>query len=317
MEQNFGRANPEIAVVRRMLTAPQFMKVLRRRAPLDMVATNGAVGVNRSSFKHVAAQRDVLWLALRGLAESNSQAIDDVLRGLEYGFERQTSNGNFANGMGASDLTAVGADAFFLQSYGRARLLIGASPYALQTATRFGEMDRHVPRALSWLLASEEELFRQDRNTTNRLFFDALALGLCGKIVDDTTAIAKADEFVQHGISAQRADGTFNEHGGYDSSYQAVSLINIAVWLLNPPANLSEQLTAALRSGAAWQMSRIKSNGEVMTEGNARTGVGLEGDKDVNYFEVALSCIYLAEALGDESFMDTGERVSRYINRNA
>lgn len=317
MKQSFSRANPEISVVRRMMAAPQFMQVLRRRAPLNMVAANGAVGVNRSSFKYVAAQRDVLWLALRALAERNPQAIDDVMRGLEYGFARQTSKGNFKNRMNESALAAVGSDAFFLQAYGRARLLIGASPYALQTATRFGAMDRQVPRALSWVLASLEELYRQDMNATNRLFFDALALGLCGKVVGDTASIAKADEFVQHGISAQRADGTFNEHGGYDSSYQAVSLINIAVWLLNPPANMTDQLTAALRSGAAWEMTRIAADGKILTEGNARTGVGLEGDKDVNYFEVALSCLYLAEALGDESFMGKAELVSRYINMNA
>ena len=92
-----GGEYPIIAEIR---SSPAYLDLIRRRAPA--VAPDGAVGRNQHGFSDVAAQRDVIWLALRGLATNSAADIDATIRALEYGFRQQQPAGNFANGRGAS-----------------------------------------------------------------------------------------------------------------------------------------------------------------------------------------------------------------------
>jgi len=311
--QSSASENP-LKVVHLLSTSPTFMRVLRYRAPLNMVDADGAVGVNRKKYEHAAAQRDVLWLVLRGLAEKNPQAIDDSIRGLEYGFQKMTGKGNFANGRNVSAKKAVGADAFFLQSYCRIRLLVGASSYRNRFSSRFDMMDAYLTTALSWLKSNKRELYRQDKKATNRLFFDATAFALCGQIAADWEAVAIAKEFVEFGLANQRSDGSFNEHGGSDSSYQAVSLLNIAELLGHMKSSKNRRvMKSAMLKGAEWELKRITPSGEVLAIGNTRTGVGKEGNKEINYYEVVLMFFYLGHFLGDQKYVEVGTDISNYM----
>jgi hypothetical protein len=283
-----------------------------------MVAADGAVGRNRDAFSDVAAQRDVIWLVMRGLAENDASAIDASIRALEYAFQYQTEAGNFRNGRGVSAKKAVGVDAFFVQGFARIQLLIRMSPFAEQFASRFDAMNPGLARSLKWLQANKVELYRQDRNATNRLFFDALALSLGGYIVDDGDAIKLGYEFAEAGLANQRDNGTFNEHGGFDSSYQAVSLLNIGgllAYIQDPDGKA--RLQDAFARGYMWERGRIGPTGEVLVEGNARTGLGQEEflgkPKDVNYGEVALAFFYAAHVLQDPDAQHIGERIVRYV----
>lgn len=303
-----------LKVVRLLVTSPSFMQILRYRAPLDMVDVDGAVGANRRKYAHAAVQRDVLWLVLRGLAENSQQAIDDSVRGLEYGFEKMTKKGNFANGRNVSAKRAVGADAFFLQSYCRIQLLVGASGYDSHFASRFAAMNARLPIALNWLMSNQGELYRQDKRATNRLFFDATAFSLCGQIVGDREALTIGEKFIGLGLANQRKDGSFDEHRGFDSSYQAVSLLNIAELLEHlDSSKYRRELKTALLDGVEWELKRITPSGEVIAQGNSRTGVGKEGNKEVNYYEVALMFFYLGQFLGDDRLVMAGNDVSDYV----
>lgn len=308
----------ELPVVRLVSESPTFMRALALRAPLDMVAGDGAVGRNREAFSDVAAQRDVIWLVLRGLAENDPAAIDASIRALEYAFRYQTPAGNFENGRGVSAVRAVGVDAFFIQGFARMQLLIRQSPFAEQFAPRFDAMNPGLARALKWLQANKKELYRQDRKATNRLFFDALALTLGGYIAGDRGAIKLGYEFIEAGLANQREDGTFNEHDGFDSSYQAVSLLNIGGLLAHiQDADGKARLTDAFVRGYKWERGRIAKDGEVLVEGNSRTGLGQEEflgrPKDVNYAEVALSFFYAAHILQDQEAQKTGKTIVDYI----
>jgi len=306
-------AGGEVSLVKSLSSSSAFMRILERRAPLTMVAENGAVGENRISHKHAALQRDVLWLAYRAISKRDAIAMDKVVNALEFGFSSLTPEGNFENGLGASPKKAVGADAFFLQAYCRIEQLISRSTFKDNYSARMAAMNAKLPRALGWLKRNHGELYRQDKAATNRLFFDAIALGLCGKIAGDSQAIALGKKFLAVALDNQRADGTFSENGGYDSSYQAVSLLNLAV--LIPYLREKKLLMNALERGAEWELTRIKQNGRVETSGNTRTGVGREGNKEVNYFEVMVALFFAGGLLGDQRYSDAAEDVARFVLR--
>lgn len=297
-------------------SSPLFAEVLRHRAPLSAVASDGAVGDNIRRYEHAAHQRDVIWLVMRALIANDDEAMQKVVQALEYGFAQQTAEGYFRNAVGVSPVRAVGADAFFLQGYCRIQLVVMNSKFRSAYAPRFEAMNAHLPRALDWLKQNQGELFRQDRNATNRLFFDAMALGLCGEVADDAEALALGrDVFVKAGLANLRADGTFEEHGGYDSSYQAVSLLGIAGLVQNLDSYPRDSLMQAFDRAARWQKTRIEDTGRVATEGNARTGVGREGNKEVNYFEVIVALYYAGYLLDEPEYIRLGNTVSEFVLR--
>lgn len=304
-------------IIAAMRSDPTFLKLLRARAP--KVAPDGAVGRNINHYADAAAQRDTIWLALRGLATGNAEDIDGTVRSLEYAFIHQMPAGNFANTHGLSALRAVEGDAFFLQAFGRIYFLIADSSFRSMALPRLDDLKPRLALAMQWLAVNTAELQRQDQLATNRLFFDAVAFYLNGKILGDASLRTVGMTFARAGLSNQRPDGTFNEHDGTDSSYQAVSILNITGLIAhtdNP--EFRARLMDALRRGTAWEKTRILPDGQVAVAGNSRTGLGQEQfmgrPKDVNYPEVALALLYASVLLGDGSLRALGDSVVNYFD---
>lgn len=310
----------EYRVVEAIRASPAYLKLVTARAP--RVAPDGAVGRNIEGFSDVAAQRDTIWLLLRGLASGSAEDVDATVRSLRYGFAHQTDRGNFANGRGASDKKAAGVDAFFLQAFGRMYFLIGESPFRARFLPPLDALKPRLARAMAWLAANRDELTRQDRHATNRLFFDALAFTLSGEILGDPSLRAIGESFTEAGLGNQRDDGTYNEHNGSDTSYQAVSILNVAGLLAHAPsARLKVQLAASLRRAIAWERAKVGADGRIAVQGNARTGLGQEQFlgkvKEVNYAEVALAFLYAAIIEGDPGLERQGESIIRYLEAHA
>ncbi|MBN9560605.1 MAG: hypothetical protein J0H14_07740 [Alphaproteobacteria bacterium] len=311
-----GGGGGEYRVVQAIRASPAYLELVTARAP--RVAPDGAVGRNIERFSDVAAQRDTIWLLLRGLATGSAEDVDATVRSLRYGFARQTDRGNFANQRGASDQKAVGVDAFFLQAFGRMYLLIAESPFSARFLPPLNALKPQLTRAMAWLAASRSELTRQDRHATNRLFFDALAFVLNGEILGDPSLRGIGESFIEAGLDNQRDDGTYNEHNGFDTSYQAVSILNVAGLLAHAPTpRLKTRLTESLRRAIAWERARVSADGRIEVQGNARTGLGQEQflgkAKDVNYAEVALAFLYAAIIEGDPRLEHQGESIARYL----
>jgi hypothetical protein len=311
-----GRGGGEYRVVQAIRASPAYLELVTARAP--RVAPDGAVGRNIERFSDVAAQRDTIWLLLRGLATGSAEDVDATVRSLRYGFAHQTERGNFANQRGASDQKAVGVDAFFLQAFGRMYLLIAESPLSARFLPPLDALKPQLGRAMARLAASRDELMRQDRHATNRLFFDALAFMLNGEILGDPSLRAIGESFTEAGLGNQRDDGTYNEHNGFDTSYQAVSILNVAGLLAHAPTpRLKARLAESLRRAIAWERARVSGDGRIEVQGNARTGLGQEQflgkAKDVNYAEVALAFLYAAIIEGDPRLERQGESIARYL----
>lgn len=312
----------ELELLKELFQSRAFRKLIELRSSVVKVDDQGALGRNRKRFSDVAAQRDVIWLLLRGLADRDYAALEASVRAMEYGFRHQTASGNFKNALGYSATTAMTADAFFLQGFGHVYLLLAEDSLGKSLLPRLQNLEPKLRKAMRWLGDSRAELLRQDRNAPNRLAFDALAFLLNGKILADSELQIAGLEFIRANLDQQRGDGVFLEHGGHDSSYQAVNaLVLQSAWFYLQDQALKLRVYQAVQQGLAWQHTRIEQSGRILVEGNTRTGLGQEKlfgkVKDVNYPEVALALFYWAR-LGDEPrFEQLAASVTEYAAQNA
>jgi hypothetical protein len=311
-------ANLDSRIAAAIRDNPAYLRLVTLRAP--KVSIDGGVGRNIRGFVDVAAQRDIIWLVLRGLATHDADDIDAALRALAYAFKYQAPAGNFFNNHGVSAVRAVGADAFFLQAFGRIYLLLADSRFRDCALPALDQLRAPLGRAMRWLANNTDELNRQDARATNRLFFDAVAFELNGMILQDQSLRQIGRTFARSGLANQRADGTFDEHGGADSSYQAVSILNIAGLLAHEDdPEWRARLKSAFSRATAWERTRIQPNGEIVVRGNSRTGLGQEEfmgrKKDVNYPEVALALLYASIVEGVPSLLAQGEAVISLLGR--
>jgi len=295
-----------------------YLDILNYRGSERGIDSQGALGRNKKEFSDVAVQRDAIWLAKRAILEDDPRYAAHVIKAIDYAFARQSKSGNFKNGLGVSAKKAVNADAFFLSSFAQIHYLFKNSRYQEDYFKKIAVYKPALAKAMVFLEKNQQELYRQDRNTANRLLFDAQAFILNGQILSDQKLIDVGMGFLGKALAQQRSDGTFNEHGGYDSSYQAVSILNLAqLWLYVEDDAVRERIYPALKSAMEWQKSRITKVGKVLVEGNARTGLGQEKFfgkiKEVNYAEVAMAFFYWAYISGDVDSAKVGGHIVDYL----
>lgn len=308
----------------------EFKKLLSAKAQ-QHAAASGAVGRNIKQYMHIAEQRSGLWFIRYGVMTGQRELIEQGVKAFEYGFMQQTQQGNFANGLGYSAKKVISADAFFLKAFGEAYWLISQSQYDADYAQRLEVLKPHLKKALSWLDANQAELLRQDKKAPNRLAFDGLAFYLNGLILGDERFKKVGKQFLEKTLAAQRSDGVFVEHGGYDSSYQAVNILNLTLAYLHLAGHigsdqederaLKHAIKKAVDSGIQWQLSRVQNNGKVSAQGNARTGNRQEKVfgkyKDINYAEVALALYYWGGVTGNDQYIEVADKVVRYFAKKS
>jgi len=282
-----------------------YNRLLRYRGHARIIAANGAAGRNRRKFSDVAAQRDALWVLARAYATGDSELVDAVAQAMEFAFGHFSPDGYFHNGLGLSPRKAISGDVFFLQSFARAYFMLNGTELGRGRIERLAALRPKLGKALEWLSRNTDELYRQDRNAANRLVFDGLAFLLNGLILEKPSYIETGKAFLKHALASQDASGAFREHGGGDTSYQAVSILNLVVaWIVLPQdSSLRTTIYDALVRAVRWELERIAPNGKVSVAENTRTGKRQEKffgkPKDVNYAEVALALFYWSSISGD------------------
>lgn len=282
----------EYDLVKALFDKAEFKQLLQLKANPRGIDAIGAAGRNIPAFSDVAAQRDAGWMLLLGLCEERPELVEKAILALEYAFARQDPQGFFQNGLGVAEQKAINADTFFLQAYAQVYGLLKSSRFAPQYLGRLDALQPKLRAAMTWLQENADEMSRQDKLTANRLAFDALAFLLNGSLLKDQSLIDIGKRFVTDALAMQTDAGVFLEKGGYDSSYQAVSLLNLQIaWLVLDDPQLRQGTFLAMVRGMEWLKSRILPSGEVSAIGNSRTGQGQETffgkTKEVNYGEVA------------------------------
>lgn len=293
----------------------------------DLPDAQGLTGGNRSVGRWIeaGAQRGSCRAVIAAVVAGDLERADRAWRGIEVAFEHQREDGGFTaaarpnGGSSATGPAAVETAYFFLQELGRAILVIRQSPHAAHFEPRLAALEPRLRRACAFLAAGEATILPKSRKAVNRVFIAAKAFGTCGLALHDDALVAAARRLVAEALKQRDADGVFLEHGGRDSSYNAVSLLFAQVLALHVPL---PELDEALVRAARWQVSRILVSGEVDHRGNTRTGVGREPGyngqpKGINYHEVALALTLHGLVHTNAAAREAADRVMGWIQRES
>ena len=129
--------------------------------------------------------------------------------------------------------------------------------------------------------------------------------------------IAVGKDFLARGMKLFRdEDGVFLEHGGGDSSYQAVNLLRLQEIVIHFP---DPRLEGKISKGIKWELTRIASDGTVTTEGNTRVHPGGEKfigtEKQVNVGEITLALLYFHLRTGDTDALAAAQRIREHFTK--
>lgn len=238
-------------------------------------AESGAVSVNAKWEKKetdtyfIEQQRYGGDFVAAGLFTGKKDVVDQGVKVLDWGFQRQGTNGGFDDS-GDRYHSAT----FFVEASARAALLLAASkdPEHQKIAARWKPK---IEAAALWLadpvlIARFEQ---HQSNYTHRRWLTAAALGLAAKLTGRKDLDAKAAEFARLGLAAQLPDGINPEKGGFDVNYQGVGILFGSRYLsVTTDPDIQTGTKAMLRKALDWQAGRFDTEGKVSLEGSSRVG---------------------------------------------
>lgn len=287
---------------------------LLRKMPQDLLDhsggaypdPNGLVGYNRDGFKASAFQRGATLKLAIAAARGDKTRAEDCWRAVDMAFAHQKAEGHFDD--------PPSSVAFWLCELNRALLVVRQSPLADTFKERIGALLPKIRRATDWLAGQRDVLFKEDSHAPNRLFFNAEAFLFAGRLLDDKKFVALGREFLDGGMKLYRdSDGAFLEHGGGDSSYQAVCLLRLQEIVIHFP---DPRIEAAIRKAVTWELTRIAPDGTVSTEANTHVKPGGEKfmgkEKQVNVGEISFALLYHHARTGDSAALAAVERMHRH-----
>lgn len=291
----------------------------------DMPDAKGLNGANRinGSWLEAGPQRGACRRVIAAVVADDLPAADRAWRGIEVAFEHQQPDGSFSaelrpNGKSAkAHAAAVETAFFFLQELGRAILVIRESPHAAYFAPRLAELEPRVRRACAYINDGYDTIIASSSHAVNRIVIAAKAFGTCGVALGDEALVAQSRRLIAHALTLRDKEGVFIEKGGRDSSYNNVSILFGQTLALHLPL---PEFEAALPKAVAWQVSRIKPDGQIDVTGNTRTGVGKEQSyfgtpKEVNYGEVIFGLTLYGLVHGDAAALAAADRVAAYVRK--
>jgi hypothetical protein len=307
---------------------PAFIETLPRWviSPKEIDTGNGALGLNRKGYVGVFNQRHSSEFIIRASSNQEPKDIENGIKTIEYAFSYQNPDGSFPDFQPKSTPRgAASAVAFFLQDLGHTLLLSQQSPWFQNSPAnqisrkRLQVVMGKAEISLNWLLQNQNNLYQSDRKAANRLFIDAAAFYLMGKALRSQPARQAGLDFLNRALSMQAENGYFLENGGYDSSYNAVSLQiaqQIFCQFAEEPSATRSRLWSAIDQSMQWQLSRILPSGQVSTVGNTRVYAGgekyFEKAKSVDYNSLCIALNYYAGLSGKPDAIRYAQQVLSY-----
>ena len=251
----------------------------------------------------VESQRTGYAVVAGGMVATGTEAealLDGGLRALEWGLAQQGADGSFPEERGGSAAKnhALHAKSEFLEATARAILLVTTCPGAPSAfVTRAHAMVAPLGRSAAWLAGAQDLVdFRARAQNTNQLFFVATALREAGLLTGAAQLSAVAAAIVADDILPRQLDGVFPEAGGFDTSYQLVSLELLSHYTSTfDEGRARRPLLAAAAAGMARFLRQVDVRGHIDTTGNTRTaacgapvpGLGPKGkDIDITPYRV-------------------------------
>ena len=180
-----------------------------------------------------------------------------------------------------------------------------------------GTYEGQFQKLLDYLIDNQNILKNYDQTAPNRLLLDALAYFTLGRYLNNQEALNLSQEFIAMALElTDEEEGYFLENGGWDSSYNGVSLQTGFELLCLMEFQDTDALENALLKATSWQIRRILENGEISTEGNTRVFPGGESflgqEKGVNYAKTVRALYYLSSLTNDASYRELAKRVLNF-----
>ncbi len=273
---------------------------------------DGMVGYNQQgAFRSPEFQRGAMHYMVRAIVRNDPRCVEEGWRAIDATMREQTEEGGFSR-KGAPH-GGPSAAAFWLADLSQAVLVLRESPMGPQYKDRIDALTPKIRTAARWLAEPryQDRLKTEDAEAPNRLLFDALAYGLSGVLAGDEELQETGRRFVDLAMTQYRpCDGAFLEKGGCDSSYQAVTALNLQIWALHFP---DPKLEAAIDRAVRWEVGRVEADGRIDVTGNTRTGHGQEKwqghEKGVNLSEITLCLLYYHARTGDQLSLAAARRI--------
>lgn len=298
---------------------------------VEVPTEEGALGRNKSGYFHVRFQLGVATLGAYATYFKSEEALAHLASSIAYSFRHQKNEGDFTVEVPAS-LQHLGTPeasdlasgiAFFGAALGQSLTLLKASewyealPATYAAKKVIADHQSRVQAMINFLKPQTSVLLDIDLRATNRLFWDAMCFYAIGSYLDDEEAKEIGLNFVTTALAQQTSEGFFIENGGFDSSYNGVSLyFGAMLYSMMPESTLKAELGNALVKNADWQMSRIEANGEITTEGNTRVFPGgekfLGAEKSVAWKDTVLAFYWLHALSGNQQYQMAADKVIAY-----
>jgi hypothetical protein len=277
----------------------------------------GMVGHNKPRWMGAQYQRSAAGVLLFAASRGDREMAERAWTAVEVAFQHQQRDGSFdsreESGARPERKDVFSDNAFWLAHLCQAVLVLRESPLGPVFHDRIEALAPRIRSAALLLTQSREALTRREDGAPNRYFIDGLACGLSGLLLSEKRLMALGDYFVDLGLGKQQPEGFFKEHGGADSSYNAVSIGLLQIYDLYFPDPRHE---ATLARAVEWQQRRIGPDGTIDARGNSRTGLGQERyfgkPKKINYPEVVMALMYYGHRHRDDAAIGAALRANRH-----
>lgn len=304
---------------------------------IEVPNNSGALGRNKNGYFHVRFQINMSKLSDLAVKSQRIDALQAFLKSLQYSFLYQESNGGFQlippddlinnpDIPSANTGDRISAVAFFAYSLGLGLTTLENSDwYSNHSETeeirqQIQSFSSNIELTLSYLKTNKEILNQADQYAPNRLLFDAIAFYSLGMYLEDNEAKEIGIEFMQRALElTDETSGYFIEGGGWDSSYNGVALkLGLEAFSLLPISEFKEIFGLKLAEAMDWQISRILSNGEILTDGNTRVFPGgesfLGNEKTVDAEKTIKALFYFSFLTENSSYKNIALTVLNYYN---
>jgi len=281
---------------------------------------DGLNGPNRKGWLDVGEQYGAMVPIDYGAIRGGAPLVDRYWPAIDVAFAHQNSDGSFAfapyvNGRLNDPRGEPTSEGFFIGESAEALLLLESSSLAPRYAAQIQALLPRYRANLLWLSQPQQvqEMFDVDSIATNRILADAKALLLGDRLASVPEARNAGERLLSAALAAQSPEGYFPEHGGPDTSYNAVSCLHLAeiTLFVDDP-----RLRPALSRCEAWELSRVESDGRVSETGNTRTGQGkftaTGGAYPVDYPHVIRMFAVYGALASDPSAIDAANRIAAY-----
>ena len=293
--------------------------------------SKGAIGHNRESFKAAGYQRHCVETIFWGTLNHDAAETEKGIRVMEFTFANQKPDGEFAfvqDDPHARDTIGARAQsaAFFFYDLGHAILYLdenewfGNSAETASLRARLEKVKTQAAKSLAWL-KQQEVWLRKDVKAANRVIIYGEAYYLVGRVAEDPEAMKLGRSFLDAALKMQTPEGYLAENGGGDTNYNlfsALLLENLYLHLAPEDETNKARIWTVITRAVQWEMTRIRDDGEVLTEGNSRVKPGgetfLGKEKAVDTLRLPLMLYYYAALSGDKKAKVVADKVrARYL----